>query len=150
MTPKEIGTWTVEAVREWAKDLFATRDEAARVAHNEMLEQRNALRNEFERELKRIDGRLNDLDKDMQERLRAEREFREKVVEQALTRDQYQREHKALETKHDADVAGLDKRITRNDVMLANIQGKAIVYAILGSVFLATVTAFITHLLSSQ
>lgn len=156
---EENGRWSVEAVRDWAKDLFASRDEAARIAHEEAAEAREGARRETDREVRRLDEmiereievrdkRLDELNAEMARRLQEERAFRDEVKGQSLTRDQYQREHRALEMKHDSDVDSLSKRVGRNETMLANIQGKAVVYAILGSIFLATATAIITHLLS--
>lgn len=163
MTPKEITTWTVESVREWARDLFATRDEALRLARDETRretdQESRRVDEALEREVAIRDQQFADIRKEMDRRLEEERVFRERVTQAVLTREDYRREHTVLESKLEAEAHSLDakltaatesleKRVSRNEAMLANIQGKAVVFAILGSVFLATVTAFVTHLLS--
>lgn len=162
MTPREAverAGWTIEAVREWARDLFATRDEAARVARDEISKLVDSLRREANREVRRLDEtikrevqvrdkRLEEMDRDMQRRLEEERAFRDEVVGQALTREAYEREHRALQGRIDVAIEQIDKRLGTIEQTLANLTGKAVVYAILGSIFLATVTAFVSHLLS--
>lgn len=151
--------WSAEAVKEWAKDLFASRDEAAKIARSEALELRDGLRREADREVNRIDERIDrevhvrdqrlaDLDRDMERRLTEEREFRDEVVGQALTRETYEREHRALQVNTNTAIDQLEKRLSHVENTLANLTGRAVVFAVLGAIFLATVTAFISHVLN--
>lgn len=137
MSPQERVKWTVESVREWASDLFASRDEAARIARDEAKDLRDSLRREAGREVRRIDQRLDDLERDMNTRLEDERKFRDEVRGQALTREAYEREHRSLEA-----------RVSKLEQLFANWQGKGIVYAIAGSITVIAITAIVTHLIS--
>lgn len=142
MTAREAGQWTVEAVKEWAKDLFASRDEAIKLAREEAAR----VDEQTARYVRSVDARL--------EKLEDRANYAEPRV---LTRREYEARHKELQDAADhrlnahIDEADrrfkhIDDRLNRIEVWKGNVTGRVVGVGAIGVIFTAAVTALIAHL----
>lgn len=131
MTPGEAAKWTAESVREWARDLFASRDEAIKIAREEA---RN-----LETKIIRLETRVND------------------AVPTLLTRSEYEQRHRELQDAADqrlrVHIEEAERRFNHNEDRLdaieswkANVTGRVVGLGAIGVIFTAVVTAVVIHL----
>lgn len=132
MTPGEAARWTAESVRDWAKDLFASRDEAIKIARQEA--------RDLEAKIIRLEERVND------------------AVPVLLTREEYEQRHRELQSAADqrlqTHVTEADRRFSHIEDRLqgieswkANVTGRIVGIGAVGVIFTGIVTAVIIHLL---